>query len=732
MNKTPSSSPSTPHSPALADRHDTAESLAQEQPSPASFPEKANAHPSDAEGNDSASLIDASGPDSNPVLLPLLGAAPLRQHTRRLSGAFAGGVALAVVGLLLGSWQAHERSLRYTHATDTLVQAQRLNVTATNGISGQTQAYKAIPDGTGALLQAIGQLEQSGLAGDSVGPVVQKGSEIQNIAWQVATGSRALEEREAAFANIESTTAHLSELASNLSAASGQSPIQSAARRLLASSESMHNAVAVLRLSNASNSAVQEALQQAFQSAGSALQQLREQTVAANQQSLSLIIEALGLHTALNASLQTIQSTVEPAQQAQDALHKLAHHTDQMLPTLAQLRDQSHAQLGWPWYGILLIALGIVLSAGSGWLMARAHILASRNKYAQAQTQQQAASTREQDAKRLNDANQAAILRLMNELLLIAEGDLTQEATVTEDITGAIADSINYTIEELRHLISSVQASASKVAETTGEVGTTSSKLLAASNEQLREILETGRSILDMAQRINHVSAQAQESSSVARQSRVAAESGMKAVQNTIGGMNAIRAQIQESSKRIKRLGESSQEIGEITELISDITEQTNVLALNAAIQAASAGEAGRGFSVVAEEVQRLAERSADATRQIAALVKTIQSDTQDAVSAMERCTAGVVEGASLSDRAGTALSEIDQVSRTLSKLVEQISDTALHEATLANQVAESIQHIFVVTEQTSEGTRSTTQQVQELSQVAEELHQSIARFKIA
>ena len=141
-------------------------------------------------------------------------------------------------------------------------------------------------------------------------------------------------------------------------------------------------------------------------------------------------------------------------------------------------------------------------------------------------------------------------------------------------------------------------------------------------------------------------------------------------MQNTIGGMNSIRDQIQETSKRIKRLGESSQEIGEITELISDITEQTNVLALNAAIQAASAGEAGRGFSVVAEEVQRLAERSADATRQIAALVKTIQTDTQDAVGAMERSTQGVVEGTRLSDAAGTALGDIDRVTRQLSELI--------------------------------------------------------------
>ncbi len=375
----------------------------------------------------------------------------------------------------------------------------------------------------------------------------------------------------------------------------------------------------------------------------------------------------------------------------------------------------------------LLSLAALALAGGIGFVQVRE----GRERALAAEQERIEAERLSEEASRVNSANQAAILRLMNELQTVAEGDLTQEATVTEDITGAIADSVNYTVEELRLLVGNVQNTATRVAHTTSQVENTSTELLAASTEQLREIRETGQSVLTMAERINGVSSQAQESATVARQSLKAASSGLQAVQNAIGGMNAIRDQIQETSKRIKRLGESSQEIGEITELISDITEQTNVLALNAAIQAASAGEAGRGFSVVAEEVQRLAERSADATRQISALVKAIQTDTQDAVGAMERSTQGVVEGAKLSDNAGTALSEIDRVSRRLADLIEQISQSASREADSANVVAANIQHIFAVTEQTGEGTRTTAQQVRELSHMAEELRQSVARFKI-
>ena len=440
----------------------------------------------------------------------------------------------------------------------------------------------------------------------------------------------------------------------------------------------------------------------------------------------------LKAHEDLRVQAGAILANLQGLVSAREAQTAIIYDAESLRRGLEQVQSEVSSAGGLGWFNVALLGVSLLLGAvgGFGLLVVFMHDQRARASFSDLQRQE--AERQEREAKRVNDANQAAILRLMNELQVVAEGDLTQQATVTEDITGAIADSVNYTVEELRSLVSQVQGTVARVTDTTQQVEATSTELLAASDEQLREIRETGEAVLQMAGRIQRVSGQAQQSADVARHSLSAATSGLTAVLDTIGGMNTIREQIQETSKRIKRLGESSQEIGEITELISDITEQTNVLALNAAIQAASAGEAGRGFSVVAEEVQRLAERSADATRQIAVLVKTIQTDTADAVAAMERSTQGVVEGAKLSDNAGTALTEIDRVSRQLAELIESISAQAHVEAESATIVAQNIQHIFAVTEQTGEGTRSTAQLVRQLSRTAEELRQSVARFKIS
>ncbi|NJD26093.1 MAG: methyl-accepting chemotaxis protein [Betaproteobacteria bacterium] len=374
-------------------------------------------------------------------------------------------------------------------------------------------------------------------------------------------------------------------------------------------------------------------------------------------------------------------------------------------------------------FGVILFAL-VALAVLVLGLLAKAYLDETRHRA-------EAAEIERQQSEKTNRENQDAILQLMNELGDLADGDLTTTATVSENITGAIADSINYTIEELRLLVGRINDAATRVTAATEIARQTSAELISAAERQSSEIQQAGQSALQMASSMSEVSGNALQSAQVARQSLAAAEKGTQAVEDSIKGMNEIRNQIQETSKRIKRLGESSQEIGEIVELISDITEQTNVLALNAAIQAASAGDAGRGFTVVAEEVQRLAERSGEATKQIAAIVKTIQTDTQDAVSAMEQSTQGVVEGARLSDAAGQALNEIGDVSRNLADLIQNISTSTQSQADSATEVAHMMQNILSVTEQTTAGTQRTAEAVDELTALASELKGSVAGFKV-
>jgi twitching motility protein PilJ len=329
------------------------------------------------------------------------------------------------------------------------------------------------------------------------------------------------------------------------------------------------------------------------------------------------------------------------------------------------------------------------------------------------------------------DKNQAAIMRLLDEISSLADGDLTVKATVTEDITGNIADSINFAIEALRDLVATVNESAIMVDGAARQTDMTAQQLAEASASQSKQITLASDAIASMAATIEEVSGNAERSSDVARHSVDVAHKGGAAVRRTIEGMNTIRETIQETSKRIKRLGESSQEIGNIVELINDIADQTNILALNASIQASMAGEAGRGFAVVADEVQRLAERSTNATRQIEVLVRTIQADTNEAVVSMERSTTDVVGGALLAENAGAALEEIEQVSNQIASLVQNISDSARDQAGAAEGVTKNMGALQKINTQTAASTSETTDSISKLAALAAQLRESVAGFRL-
>ena len=336
-----------------------------------------------------------------------------------------------------------------------------------------------------------------------------------------------------------------------------------------------------------------------------------------------------------------------------------------------------------------------------------------------------------QDSTSLNQRNQEAIMRLLDEMGALAEGDLTVKTTVTEEITGAIADSVNYAIDELRTLVTTINETSEQVSSSAQETQTTARHLAASAEQQAQQISTATSAINEIASSMDYVSKNSAESADVAERSVQIASHGAEVVRETISGMDSIRDQIQETSKRIKRLGESSQEIGSIVELINDIAEQTNILALNAAIQAASAGEAGRGFAVVADEVQRLAERSTSATKRIETLVQTIQSDTNEAVNSMEQTTAEVVAGARKAEDAGSALGDIERVSHDLSALIQNISSAARQQSAAATDISQSMNAIREITSQTSQGASRTADSIGTLAQLASDLRRSVAHFKL-
>ncbi|WP_119395887.1 methyl-accepting chemotaxis protein [Salinibius halmophilus] len=402
--------------------------------------------------------------------------------------------------------------------------------------------------------------------------------------------------------------------------------------------------------------------------------------------------------------------------QVREAAQLIYEDSEQLLGALQTLEDDIQAMSDSRPFGLLLtiaIAVAVLLMAAIAAVIIRGST----------QEQKQLADE--------NERNQNAILRLLDELADLADGDLTAQATVTEDFTGAIADSINYAIDQMRQLVGAINATAVQVSSAAQETQSTAVSLAESAENQAQEIAGASAAINEMAVSIDQVSANANESAMVAERAVGIAKKGADVVQNTINGMDTIREQIQDTSKRIKRLGESSQEIGDIVSLINDIADQTNILALNAAIQASMAGDAGRGFAVVADEVQRLAERSSAATKQIEALVKTIQSDTNEAVISMESTTSEVVRGARLAQDAGVALEEIENVSKSLAELIQNISNAARQQASSAGHISNTMNVIQDITSQTSAGTMATARSIGDLAGLASEMRASVAGFKL-
>jgi twitching motility protein PilJ len=700
--------------------------------------------------------------DSGPgIKLPLIGHLPAQRQLSILSTALAACLLLSAGAVGLNIRNSSVTSAQTQIAADALMHSQRVGKAAPNAVQGNPEAFRQLEDSRKELNQDFKLMQAGGVyQGRSIG------SPNAAMASAVAAARKVWDTSELSADTILRLKPELTGLEKTLRQLDRLSPDlleqteAIAALKLLRGGTPREMAALgkLTMLTQRMNRSVSEFITAGGISAQTAFQLGRDITVFRNTVDGFLNgSETLALTATRDAELRTLftelKTPFETYQQlVGSVLDKLDKFTaakvaeqkifsenealrERLGAVLTEYRNQQDSLTLSFWLMVAAGLLTLLTAAAIGRVLLQDSNNRTRGadrRRQEAEAMRLQAQRKEEEAKAMNDQNQAAILRLMNELQEVADGDLTVQATVSEDITGAIADSVNYTVEELRGLVGRVTTTAEQVTSASSHAQNISSDLLLASQQQSREIQDASATVVKMANEITEVSKSASESADVARQSVAAARQGSTAVENAIKGMHEIREQIQETSKRIKRLGESSQEIGEITELISDITEQTNVLALNAAIQAASAGEAGRGFSVVAEEVQRLAERSGEAAKQIGALVRTIQTDTHDAVAAMEKSTQGVVEGARLSDAAGAALSDISQVSNRLAELIQGISYATGMQATSASGVAQNIQHILEVTEQAQDGTQQTAQSIHKLSVLAQELKNSVSRFRIS
>lgn len=665
--------------------------------------------------------------DKDAARAPLIGHLPVDKQYLYTGGTLVASLLLAAGFTIYGTVQTGNVA-SYERKTGTLIElTQRMPLTSLRSVLGREASFQRL-----AASQAQFDATLKGLAaGDGDVPATRGAARatLDKVSqeWQVASPliTRILAQQKSVQATIEGVkqinalSIDLQEVAEQMTAqlidaGAGTREIARASHLITLSQRLPKNAN-LLVSSELIDPEVVLQLEKDITSFRNTVQGLMGGTAGRNEDSL-LTLENMGANMGdMVEAVGAVLANTPALLQAKTASSEMFPATDALLKSTSQLAQDYESGAGTAY---LLAALFGVLALASLVMLGLVNI--NETKF------------RAKKSEEENSRNQEAILRLMDELGELAEGNLTINASVTEDITGAVADSINYTVEELRGLVRGINNAAQQMDRAASEAGQVSDSLQQAARRQSDGIEQTSAAVVSLAQSVQQVSGNAAESARVAEQSLAAAEKGQQAVSNAISSMNGLREQIQETSKRIKRLGESSQEIGEIVELISDITEQTNVLALNAAIQAASAGEAGRGFSVVAEEVQRLAERSADATKQIAAIVKTIQSDTHDTVAAMEVSTQGVVEGAKLSDTAGQTLAEIGSVSKTLAGLIADISRATQSQAESTAKVAETMQDIKTISLQTSSGTQQTAESIGGMKQLAQELKNSVAGFKLA
>jgi twitching motility protein PilJ len=648
-------------------------------------------------------------------------------------------LALSLLVFALNTGYALVKTTRFgganTAASSLQVNSQKLSNLGREAVNGDAGAFKAFRE-TKAQIESDVKLlvDRYGTAPDVSGPI----SDVSNTwvpmgknADQIISSENAVV---ALAGNAKTFTdrvpqlqAQLDEVVRAMSASGAPSSQIYIALRQVVLAATMARSVAEIRAGGPNASVAGERLARDAGVFAQVLGGLRNGDQAMNIQRLSnpaalgALNQANAQWTDMKKDLDAILSSSQNLFRAQSAATELTNSSNKLLSESESL-FRAFTAFGSTRDDNILGNIWISLVSGLLALTSIVFLVLSLNR---------AQRERYQTSMELNNRNQEAIMRLLDEMGSLAEGDLTVKATVTEDMTGAIADSINFAVEQLRSLVQTINDTSVQVASSAQETQATAMHLAEAAQHQAKQINTASTRINEIATSINQVSRNSAESADVAQRSVEIATKGAGVVRQTIQGMDTIRGQIQETSKRIKRLGESSQEIGSIVELINDISEQTNILALNAAIQAASAGEAGRGFAVVADEVQRLAERTSNATKRIEALVETIQADTNEAVSSMEQTTSEVVSGARLAEDAGTALGEIETVSNTLAGLIQGISKAAQQQSAAASDITQTMSSIQSITAQTSEGANQTAESIGNLAQLAADLRRSVADFKL-